>query len=502
MLSQIKTNYGIIEGAPAETEGVMSYLGVPYAKPPVGDLRWRAPEEPEPWEGVLSCKSYRPAAMQTKATIPFYVKEFPIDYSKIEISEDCLYLNIWTPAKSADEKLPVMFYIHGGGDVTGFPHEPEHDGAFLAAKNVIYVNVSYRLNIFGFFAHPELTAESPYHASGNYGLLDQLAALKWVHENIAAFGGDPGNVTIFGQSAGAGNVHAHCTSSLSAPYVNKAISVSGSGVVSLMRASKMADVEEEGLRFQKLTCSSSLKELRDLPAAMILAYSQKFSISGNFCIDNYFLFADPNDLIIEGKHLDIPYIVGNTSHEGAAFGEGYKKTVASFKASVDRFFTGAEEFAFEEYGYQTDEETAKSSVDTMADGATYGTHYWAKLHNKYGRRPVYLYNFCHPIPDADGNPSWESCFHSGDLWYFHGTLGRSWRGLHEEDYKLSDLIMTYWTNFARTGDPNGLASDGSTLPTWTPYTADKPETMMFCADAHMSDMADNVGVRALNRRTI
>ena len=265
MLLHAKTRYGKVQGTPSSVAGVAVFRGVPYAKPPVGELRWRAPEKPEAWNGILQCEKFRAAAMQTKATMPFYVKEFPIDYSQIAIHEDCLYLNIWTPAASASDKLPVMVYFHGGGDVTGFPHEPEHDGARLAEKQVIYVNVTYRLNVFGFLAHPELTAESGYGASGNYGLLDQVAALKWIQENIEAFGGNPDIVTIFGQSAGAGNVHAHCVSPLTKGLFRRAISISGSGVVSLMRAGTLRDEEQKGLAFQEACSCNSLKELRDLP---------------------------------------------------------------------------------------------------------------------------------------------------------------------------------------------------------------------------------------------
>ena len=236
MLLNAKTKYGEVEGVPSRLTGVSMFCGIPYAKPPVGQLRWRAPQAPAPWSGILKCDKFRAAAMQTKATMPFYVKEFPIDYSQITISEDCLYLNIWTPANTPSDKLPVMVYFHGGGDVTGFPHEPEHDGAHLAEKQVIYINVTYRLNVFGFLAHPQLTEESVYGASGNYGLLDQVASLKWVCDNIAAFGGDPDRITIFGQAAGAGNVHAHCVSPLSKGLFKRAISIYGRGVVSLRRA--------------------------------------------------------------------------------------------------------------------------------------------------------------------------------------------------------------------------------------------------------------------------
>ncbi len=490
MLLKAKTKYGELQGVPSDVKGVSMFCGVPYAKPPVGKLRWRAPEKPEPWSGVLKCDRFRAAAMQTKATMPFYVKEFPIDYSKISISEDCLYLNIWTPAEAASDKLPVMVYIHGGGDVTGFPHEPEHDGSHLAAKQVIYVNVTYRLNVFGFLAHPELSQESDYGASGNYGLLDQIAALQWVHENIAAFGGDPDKVTIFGQSAGAGNVHAHCTSGLSKGLFRRAISVSGSGVVSLMRASTLREEERKGLAFQEACSCGSLKELRDLPEAMVLAYMLKSGINCSFCIDNHVLFEDPSETIIKGRHHDVDIMAGSCANEGAAFGYGYRTTVNGFRGAVNSFFPGMEETAWNFYNIQSDEDAAKSTFDVMADGAVFGTNYWARVHNKTGRKPVYVYYFCQKLPDEEGNPSDEGSFHSGDLWYVHGTLGRSWRGFREEDYRLSDLEMSYFTNFAKYGDPNG-----KDLPEWRPYTADQPCSMLLCDTPHMDPMEKNVGAK-------
>lgn len=488
MLLNVKTKYGEVQGVPLPSAAVTMFCGVPYAKPPVGDLRWKAPREPEPWSGVLKCDRFRAAAMQTKATMPFYVKEFPIDYSQISISEDCLYLNIWTPAHSPSDKLPVMVYFHGGGDVTGFPHEPEHDGTQLAKKQVIYVNVTYRLNVFGFLAHPQLTEESEYGASGNYGLLDQVASLKWVQDNIAAFGGDPKKVTIFGQSAGAGNVHAHCASPLSKGLFQRAISVSGSGVVSLMRASTLREEEEKGLAFQKACFCNSLKELRDLPEAMVLAYMVQSHINCSFCVDDYFLFEDPSQAIIHGRHHDVDLMIGSCANEGAAFGYGYRETLNGFEDAVKSFFPGVEGTAWKCYNLRSDEETAESNYDVMADGAVFGTNYWAKVHNKIGRKPVYVYYFCQKLPDEEGNPSEQGAFHSGDLWYVHGTLGRSWRAFGEKDYRLSDLEMSYFANFAKCANPNGPG-----LPAWTAYTSESPCSMLLCDHPHMDDMKWNVG---------
>ena len=488
MLLNAKTKYGEVEGVPSRLTGVSMFCGIPYAKPPVGQLRWRAPQAPAPWSGILKCDKFRAAAMQTKATMPFYVKEFPIDYSQITISEDCLYLNIWTPANTPSDKLPVMVYFHGGGDVTGFPHEPEHDGAHLAEKQVIYINVTYRLNVFGFLAHPQLTEESVYGASGNYGLLDQVASLKWVCDNIAAFGGDPDRITIFGQSAGAGNVHAHCVSPLSKGLFKRAISISGSGVVSLMRAGTLRDEEQKGLAFQKACSCSSLKELRELPEAMVLAYMTQSRINCSFCIDNYFLFEEPSQAIIYGRHHDVEIMAGSCANEGAAFGYEYRNTLSGFRGAVDSFFPGVEEAAWKLYNLHSDEDASNSSFDVMADGAVFGTNYWAKIHNKMGRKPVYVYYFCHRLPNEEGGLSVEGSFHSGDLWYVHGTLDRSWRAFGKADRDLSDLEISYLTNFAKSADPNGEG-----LPEWVPYTRENPCSMLLCAEPRMDAMEKNVG---------
>ena len=197
-------------------------------------------------------------------------------------------------------------------------------------------------------------------------------------------------------------------------------------------------------------------------------------------------------MIIENKHLDIPYMVGSTAHEGAAFGEGYKKSREAFHASVNQFFCNAADVAWDLYDIKNDEDARCSNHDVMAEGASYGTHYWAKVHNIYNRKPVYLYFFCHDLPDENGNPSVEGAFHSSDLWYFHGTLGRNFRKYSEEDYKLSELEMSYWTNFAKTGNPNGEG-----LPVWKPYTEEEPGTMLLCTQPKMSNMDDNMGVRTL-----
>lgn len=491
MILETYTKYGKVSGVPTESEGISAFKGIPYAAPPIGDLRWRAPQEPVKWDGVLKCDKYKAVNIQFKCGTPFYIDEFPIDYKNTEFGEDCLYLNLWTPAKTTGEKLPVMLWMHGGGDV-GFPQEPEFDGEYLAQRGVIYIGVCYRTGVFGFMAHPELTAESGNNASGNYGNLDQRAALKWIQENIAAFGGDPDNVTIFGQSAGAGHVHALCTSPLTKGLFNRAISMSGSGVACLVRNSTMEKMEKNGLALQEASGCKSLAQMREMPAYMVFAYAKAEKIGFGTCIDNYVILDDCSAQIIAGNHHDISYMVGSCGHEGAAFGEGYKDSFESFKGQVNRFFLQYADKAMELYGVKNDEDAKNCPRDLMADGASYGTNRWAQLALEQGRKPIYLYLFDRVIPDKDGNPSWESSFHSGDLWYAHGTVSRSWRGMGPDDYKTSNYMMDYWTNFARKGDPNGEG-----LPVWTPYTDDVRLVMLINENAGMSALEDNIGIQVL-----
>ena len=357
------TKYGEVSGLPTASEGISVFKGVPFAAPPVGELRWKAPQPPAKWEGVRNCDQYAPGAVQSKPAVPFYIDEFPIDYSKVTFSEDCLYLNIWTPAKTGADKLPVMLWIYGGGNEVGFTSEPEFDGEFLAQRGVIYISAAYRLNVFGFLAHPELTAESGYGASGNYGNLDNLAALKWINENITAFGGDPENVTIFGQSAGAMNVNTLAVCPFAKGFFNRAISMSGGGASSTMGSMTLAEAEKLGLEYQAAAGCSSLKELRALPAekafqAMkaIGPKARGFSNIG----DGYMLPGVFSDLVRHKKHHDITYTDRQPARtRAAAFGEGYKSSSASFNGMVTRMFGGHGDAAREFYKVESDADACR-----------------------------------------------------------------------------------------------------------------------------------------------
>lgn len=494
-LSLVKTKYGTVQGA--EEGKIAIFKGIPYAAPPVGEFRWRAPQPPVPWKGVRSCTQFASAAMQFYNSDPtsFYGKEFPV-WKGLAFSEDCLYLNIWTPAQTPNEKLPVMMWVHGGGNVSGYSYEPEFDGKALASRGVIYVSVGFRLNVFGFLAHPELTAESGYGGSGNYGHLDQLAAALWLRENIGAFGGDPENITLFGQSGGAHDVQIMATSPLFASVIDKGISQSGGGGASMMGAVPLAEGEALGLELQKATGCNNLQELRALPAEKLL---QVVEIMGpglmrmGTVIDQYLCFGDTSEMLRTGKARDIPMMIGCCSHEGGSMGllpQESKHDLAYWVGQINRCFPLAAEKMQEIYGLETEEDAAKMDCDLMSDGMLYGYQLWARAQDQAGKTAPYVYCFDHPLPDENGNPSPEGAFHSSELWYMHGTLDRCWRKMGEEDRRISDEMMAAWTNFAKTGNPNGKGA-----PVWEPYTCSNPKIMVFGTPTGMQKLEDHPAVK-------
>lgn len=420
---------GQIEGV-VDAEGVAVYKGIPYAAPPVGDLRWKQPQPVQPWQGVRKCDKFGAASLQGgQEEGSFYWKEFYQDGNP-EMSEDCLYLNVWTPAAGKDSRLPVMFWIHGGAFQNGFGHEIEFDGDAFAKKGVVLVTINYRLGMCGFLAHPLLTAENGGKGSGNYGLFDQLAALKWVKKNIAAFGGDPDNITVFGQSAGAGSVQSLISSPLTKGYIQRAIIQSGGGLGGIISTKSLADVAATGKAMWDASGMTTLEQMRACPAdrfqdIMMNYMKQQKTFNGmpySPCVDGELLTASVYEAAISGQELDIPYMIGYTSGD----------------LGPDRM--------------------KKSAVD------------WSLLLEKQGRKPAYVYCFSRDLPGEDlkapnGSPVMPGAFHSSELWYVFGTLDKCWRPMEKGDYELSERMVSYWTNFAKTGNPNGEG-----LPEWKPCT--------------------------------
>ena len=427
---------GKISGVAAESADVIVYKGIPYAAPPVGDLRWKAPQPPQNWTGVRRCDQFGAASLQAdREPGTFYWKEFYQDGDP-ERSEDCLYLNVWAPADAQGKKLPVMVWIHGGAYTGGFGHEIEFSGNAIAQKEVILVTLNYRLGVCGFLAHPLLTAENGGKGSGNWGLLDQLAALQWVHNNIATFGGNPENVTLFGQSAGAGSVQALISSALSEGLIHRAIIQSGGGLGGLIAAAPLSEAEAVGKALFDDAGITTLEAMRAMPASefdqLVAGYQQKHQAYLPFrpCIDGVLLTESMDETALAGKTLDIPYMIGYTSEDIAP--------QLMLKAATD----------------------------------------WSLWQEKSGRTPTYVYCFAHDLPgdDMTGDElkgafgDMKGAFHSAELWYVFGTLDKCWRPMTADDQALSDQIVTYWTNFAKTGNPNS-----NSWPAWQPYTEKNPE---------------------------
>lgn len=410
---------GEITGVLSEDGNTLIYKGIPYAAPPVGDLRWKAPQPVEPWEGVRACDEFPTICLQSTVAYGDFQPEFYSDPYP-EMSEDCLYLNVWTPAKSADEKLPVMVYIHGGGNGSGWSYEKEFDGEIMAQKGCILVTINYRLGVFGFFAHEDLAAEAD-GCTGNYGLMDQCAAFEWVRDNIATFGGDPENVTMFGQSAGAMDMTALVTAPKMEGLVDRAIFQSGGFLNMVMPTVPVEEAEAAGAEITE-ALGKSVAELREMSDVDLYnAVTEAGFGTGSLCVDGALITEDMTKVFEEGRILDIDYMIGSNSDEfGGMFASG---------------------------------------VSLLGD----------KLIES-GREPAFCYLFTHFIPGIDDPESTcYGAFHTGECWYIFHTLDRCWRQplFTDADYELSDMMSTYWTNFAKTGDPNGEG-----VPEWAPYTED------------------------------
>ena len=466
---QIKTDKGKIEGAFTADQKVRAFKGIPYAAPPIGELRWQPPQPAAAWKGTRSAKDFGSHCIQS-GSYPDMIFHDPGP------SEDCLTLNVWTPADAKKGSLPVMVWVYGGGFSSGGTSEGRQDGQFLAHRNVVVVSMNYRLGIFGFYVHPELTAESPRHASGNYGLMDEAAAIAWVKQNISAFGGDPGNITIFGESAGSFAVSALMASPLSKDMVKKAIGESGGAFYSSGLNFEPREVREQaGVKFAEAAFGTSkLADLRKLSADDIIkaATSKTNPPSAHFGpdVDGYFLPDSVPNLYAAGKQAHIPVIAGWNADEVRS-SVLYAKppvTAESFTAKAQAEF-GADAAKFlAVYPASNDAEALISAGDYANDRfIAYSTWRWLEAQVQTGNAPVYRYHFDLAAPTDKFHGPNPGAFHSDDIEYVFGALesriGATWR---PEDHALSDLIQTYWTNFARTGDPNGGSS-----PKWPTYNA-------------------------------
>jgi para-nitrobenzyl esterase len=455
-----KTAQGKVRGKTINDGKVKAFMGLPYAAPPVGELRWRAPQPPVKWKGERDGTKYGAHCAQGRV---FDDMVF-LDGGE---SEDCLFLNVYAPSDAKDKsKLPVMFWIHGGGYAGGASSEPRHNGDFLPTKGVVLVTINYRLGAFGFLATADLAKEANGSA-GNYGLLDMVAALQWVKANIKRFGGDPGNVTIFGESAGSFAVSTLMAAPSAQGLFHKAIGESGAAFSDVLPYDSLEAREKADGAWVASLGVNSLEELRALPMEKILEAAKKKTPRGfPPDIDGKLLTESVPSTYAAGKQAHVPLLAGWNRDEGAAMANGM--TVEKWKAfAAEHFKERAEEF-LKVYPGDTDEQVKDSAGAYGGDSfIAFGTWKWLEAHRKTGNSPVYRYHFELQALPSKYHPE-ISAFHSDDIEYVFGTLDtRPGETVRPEDRKLSDQMMSYWTNFAKTGDPNG-----SGLPDWPKYDKD------------------------------
>lgn len=479
---RVKTESGVVEGVAAASPGIRVFRGIPFAAPPVGGLRWKAPQPVKPWKDVRKSTEFGPRCMQA----PIYSDMIFRDRADKPISEDCLYLNVWTPARSANDGLAVMVWFYGGGFQAGSSSEPRYDGENFAKKGIIVVSVNYRLGVFGFLSYPELTKESSEHASGNYGLMDQIAGLLWVKKNIAAFGGDPDKVTIAGESAGSLSVSALMASPLSRGLIRGAIGESGAFFGRPPAGSAMqvlSETEKTGTKFAGTLGAKDLAALRVKTAEELLAAAQKDpSVRFWPSVDGYVLPKDVATVFAEGKQSHVPLLAGWNAQE-ASWAVVYAKekpTALTFPEQVHARFNDRAAEILKLYPASTDEEAHKSAIDLASDlFIVYITWEWLEMQNKTGQAAVYGYVFDRtpPVsPDMKDNgvsPKQLGARHACEIEYVFGALKSQPNPWEAVDFKISDAMASYWTNFTKTGDPNGPG-----MAKWSVYDGARGFSMM------------------------
>lgn len=500
----VKTSYGILEGL--DISGIKTFKGVPFAAPPTGDNRWREPQPLQPWQGIRECHDYAPDPMQE----PIFGD---MNFGADSISEDCLYLNIWTPAITMNEKLPVLIYFNGGGLMAGSGSEPRYAGMAMARRGMICVTANYREGIFGFFAHPELSKETAYKGSGNYGFLDQQAAIRWVHENISLFGGDPERITIAGESAGSMSVSALMASPLSRGLFAQAIGSSGS-VIADKRVKSLAEAEKAGVDMMRRMGYKNVKEMRKVPAEVLMKQANVRNVPV-YNIDNHFLTEQPLVTYAAGRQMRVPLLVGGNSLEmspAAYFGyitmSGREITMEDIAKTASGMFGDNTDEMLSLYGITAPDDIYKQpGIDLCGDlFLAYSTWRWGNIHNATSGQPVYRYLYSRERPKMmiEGKvaglaggvkdkteaeevvenkiPEIHGAVHSADIEYAMGNLPTNrvydWQ---PEDYMVSDIFMGYYANFVKTGNPNGIG-----LPQWLPLdNSDSPGFMVIDVKTRM-----------------
>ena len=467
----VRVAQGLLSGYPARAGSLRVFKGVPFAAPPVGSGRWRAPQPPAPWRGVRAARTFAPSCIQT-----IIEGKQPWTYEFMahgEISEDCLYLNVWTPARSAGDRLPVFVYIYGGANVEGSASVPVYDGAGLASKGLVVVTFNYRLGTLGFLSHAELDAEAPYGASGNYGLLDQIAAVRWVHENIAAFGGDRSRITIAGQSAGASGVHNLTASPLARGLFHRAVAQSGSTITTLRGARMLAAQHADAARFLAAKHATSIADLRAMPwqdvVAPVAAPGGGRGSGPSFrfgpVIDGYALPAPVGEAFAAGRQNDVPTLTGANADENGAE-PNPPTTLDVFTAQARQRFGADADVFLRLYPASSDDQARAAQNASARDAARVSMHLWATTRARTAQTATYTYFWTHPLP----GPGFArfGAFHTSEVPYALNTLFMSNRPFTETDHRIANTVSSYWVNFAAAGDPNGPG-----LPHW-PAVADRP----------------------------
>ncbi len=458
---RVHTDRGAVEGTTSADGKVATYRGIPFAAPPVGNLRWKEPQPVAKWKGVRKAAEFGARCMQGHVFGDMVFRDNGP-------SEDCLYLNVWTPAQSPRANLPVMVWIYGGGFVAGAASEPRQDGEKLAEKGVVVVSFNYRLGVFGFFTSADLAQESGHNASGNYGLLDQVAALRWVHSNIAAFGGDPNQVTIFGESAGSFSVSALMASPLARGLFQRAIGESGAFFSATLNTKTLAESEAAGAKFGESIGAPTLAALRAKSADDLMAAASKGGNAFRFGpnIDGYFLPEDVHSIYAAGKQAPVPLLAGWNRDE-----VGFPPSTAEqFKERARKMYGDKADDFLKVFPADTDEQARQSAHDLGRDQfIAYSTWKWIEM--QMAVAPVYRFEFDDaPPPEAAATPDKPapppSAYHSAEIEFVFEALPSKHLPWRPEDEKLSDMMSSYWANFAKSGNPNGPG-----LPDWPAYTA-------------------------------
>lgn len=485
-MREADTEYGRVRGLASGNPHITSFKGIPYAAPPVGELRWKAPQPPKPWKGVKECYKFSATPIQFRA-FGGRDNKHSAQGSPDQIlgpgSEDCLYLNIWTPAKTPDEKLPVLFWIYGGAFVGGAANNGgRYDGEGFAKRGVVFVSFNYRAGPLGLFAHPELSAETG-HGSGNYYFLDQIAALKWCRRNIQNFGGDPDKITIFGHSSGSAAAAAlSCTPLTRGDIVGASIQSSAiardfDGPSELF--APLEECEKRGVEYMELCGCKNIREMRQVSVDVLQeAFTRTKRGMFTFCgaIDGYIFPDNPSHMFYRGEHHDIAYIAGAAMDEESQLGKHFNFSNMLTRERVPDYaknFEAKEKDFIDFCSKLSDAEL----VTGLLHSCSMRNRQLAVNQLRFGRKPAYLYVFSRRLPgDNAGSP------HGAELQYLFQTLKRDWRPYSAGDYELSDIMTDYWANFAKTGSPNGEG-----LPEWTPFTYERPHTLMLDVRPYMCE---------------